>query len=357
MKKSGEQKNSVEYLKSASSIIEMVNRCERFESYSGGADSRMLFLFFALLPKAYRKDVEVKGLELVFEESSLGESCKDNMVGSELAALRSSMGRLMHSLWCRTADIPLPVEEYLRKARDLLDKLHNIRGISSSSLVSAYLKLVPSRYQNPTRALAAEISASKNISMLKKADKLNVGENSVDPARFKSAPIKLEQKPPPLKRKLDAPFVAPRSTETTNPYTRKKKPAAVEQKSASENQNRSLTAYLKSVESDAYVKETSRDLVKKFQTDVPNDIVCPICDSTCTEPFIADCGHVACLLCWLGWLNKSKSCMTCRGKATKESIARLVYEKNADATARKTPLQPNSLPAPEDDSDDELEIC
>ena len=380
MKRAGEQKNLAKYLKFAGSIIVLVNRCERFESYSGGADSRMLFLFFGLLPKAYRKDVEVKGLELVFEESSLGESCKENLAASELAAVRSSIGRLLHSLWCRTADVPLPTEEYIRKARDLLENIHNIRGSSSSTLVGAYLKLIPTRFHGPTRALSAEISASKNMSMLKEADKLNVGEKSMDAARFKIVPRKPKQepqperlcaskepnstlaassaplKPPQLKRKLDEPVAAPRSTGKANPYARKKQPVALEQKLAPVQQNKSLTAYLKSVESDMYVKETSRDLVKKIQSNAPTDIVCPICESNCTEPFIADCGHVACLSCWLDWLTRSQSCMTCRGKTTKESLARLVYEGHAGKGGPKTVLRPSSG-AKDDDSDDELEIC
>lgn len=376
MKKSGEEKNLAEYLKYAGSIIRLVNQCEHFESYSGEAKSRMLFLFFGLLPKAYRKDVEIKGLELAFEQSSLGESFKENLSASELAAVRSSVGRLLHSLWCRTADIPLPTEEYLRMARDLVKKLHDFSQSSSSTLVGAYLKLIPSCFHGPTRGLSAEISASKNMTMMKKADKMNVGENSVDAARFKSFSVKPEPytdslsgpkepnsvsaplKPPQLKRKLDEPFVPPNSKKTTNPYARKtKKPLASAQKKASVKQNKSLTAYLKTVESDVYVKETSNSLVKKFQADAPKHITCPICDSTCTEPFVAECGHVACLSCWLGWLNRSKSCMTCRGKTTKESLARLVYEREATGS-EGAPKKLLSDPAGAlDDSDDELEIC
>jgi hypothetical protein len=61
---------------------------------------------------------------------------------------------------------------------------------------------------------------------------------------------------------------------------------------------------------------------------IPSDdersISCPVCSSAAAEPFMADCGHVACLGCWKAWLSRSESCPTCRQATSIESLARIV---------------------------------
>lgn len=54
-------------------------------------------------------------------------------------------------------------------------------------------------------------------------------------------------------------------------------------------------------------------------------VPCPICCATAaTEPCVnRSCGHICCARCWLSWLQKSKTCPTCRTTASKESVARL----------------------------------
>jgi hypothetical protein len=169
----------------------------------------------------------------------------------------------------------------------------------------------------------------------------------------------IESKPTVTKRKLDEPFARPDVKQTINPYAKKK----VSQDSEGsfgrvcglkqELEVPSTAGFLKLAESEAYFKPREGEIVKSIRSNAPHTSTCPCCSSECKEPFVAECRHVACLSCWLDWLNRNKTCMTCRAPATKDSLARVVYERKPGSGAPSTLSQ---LCA-DNDSEDELEIC
>ena len=146
------------------------------------------------------------------------------------------------------------------------------------------------------------------------------------------------------RQKVDEPFVTRRQKGPSNPYA---KPAATHPMTTS------VKKILESTESDVYVKPNKTNAAKDIRTNVPKNLTCAICSETCREPFIAECGHMACLSCWLGWLIRSPTCMICRVATQKDSLARVVYERKAGGGANPTLTQL----CQDDDSDDELEIC
>jgi hypothetical protein len=46
---------------------------------------------------------------------------------------------------------------------------------------------------------------------------------------------------------------------------------------------------------------------------------------------MADCGHSACLQCWLKWLGKAGTCPVCRASTSKGKLSRMVFEKKPGA--------------------------
>jgi hypothetical protein len=117
-----------------------------------------------------------------------------------------------------------------------------------------------------------------------------------------------------------------------NPYSRKKQPfvtktAAMKPKlPPAKPAANSLATYLKTIESETFVKRSAKDIVKDIKATAPKDIVCSVCSIASKEPFVADCGHMACLSCWKSWFQRSQTCMTCRAATTVKSLARVVYE-------------------------------
>jgi hypothetical protein len=300
----------------------------------------------------------------------------------DLGKVRSSVASLLHSLWCPADRAKeLSPTAYLPKAQEILQMLEKTDKIASSAVFHAYCKLIPPRYTTSTRALFDELRASRNIFRMKQAEKSRVGEDSLDSARFKiPAPVIEQEKAPDqvappmtglkgavarqqLKRKI--PEVAGAQKQSINPYAKKPtvaKPTVAasgryQAKQPPRQEKSSLSAYLKTVESDTYVKQSARDIVSRIKTNVPKNMTCLICNDDLKQPFIAECGHMACLPCWVGWLKRSETCPTCRVATTKESLARAIFQKDPGSK----PPTLSQLCAPDDqenaeDSDGELEI-
>ena len=327
----------------------------------------MLFLFFGLLPKAFRPQVQSMSLFCVFNKSSFGDCCKERFTPDEFSSLRSAVVQLLHSLWCQTT-VPLPMEEYLRKAKNILDKVYSRADLSSSAtILSAYLKLIPTAFRDATCTLAADREATINVQKMKAADKLNQGEASVDMARFKLLMPQVEPKGDSAKSliSLDQPIHLKRKSEGSHaeskvmqkPFPSNQKKACISTKASRttsypEITSTSIASILQRVESDVFVQRTS--ISQSIKTNAPNNMQCPICSNTSESPCLANCGHTACLPCWMRWLKRSQTCMVCRVKTSLDSLARVVYERRPGLSTSPSQLcAANS----DDDSADELEIC
>lgn len=372
MKASGDKGDHESYLKSASAIIKLVHSCEPFDSVISNDSTRMLFLFFGLLPVEFRKKVEILSFKLAFDGSSLGRLVKRNW-GSEFDAILSAIGPLLRTLWCRSTDVPMPVEIYLRESQTILQRLPLTDSSSlGKDMLAAFLKLIPEAFRIPTRTWIAEKNASYNIRKIKEADKIKVRESQnvylTGGGKRDGAITSNSANTSIAKRKLDEPFAAPRSKPAINPYASKKSSVGRSIPTSGQIEQRLLhvqnqqpcsdTAYVQKFRSDSFANNTksnpAQKIVQKLKSNASSDMTCPICSDLCKEPFVADCGHVACLSCWLDWLHRSQTCMTCRVRTTKDSLARVLYETTPGSGAPPTLSQ--LCANRNNDSDDELEI-
>jgi regulator of telomere elongation helicase 1 len=125
----------------------------------------------------------------------------------------------------------------------------------------------------------------------------------------------------------------------------------------------SMSSIMKKVETETYVKLSSSDICQSIQSNAPKNlnVTCPICSQNVTnEPYLAECGHMACKSCWRAWLGRSQTCPTCRLPASLQRIARVVFQKRpgSDAPTSLSQLCEPSAPAEDvEDSDEELEIA
>ena len=374
MKTAGNKEDVPAYLSHAKIALSLIcPPSKKFESEAKDKDNCMFFLFFRLLPKQHRKQVERMGMKVVFERSSLAGICKECLTDLDFGRLRTDMLSLMHSLWCTETEC-MTNAAYIGKAQLLLRIMHKNQKGSPRRFLQGFMELVPGRYRNATVALNVEITASAKVSVLKEADSLRRGEDSIDSRRFVSSLAGIskenhqqsEQTNPELpstslhsqagrKRPAVAPEKQPKKT--INPYARKAVPSAagatVNMPAASSKAKpKSLASFRKSVASEPYVKPSAVDRRRAIKSNAPESLVCPICSNSCTEPFIAECGHLACLSCWLGWLKRSETCPTCRKGATKRSLAQAVFETSPGSTIPT----PSQICSTKNDSDDELEI-
>lgn len=350
MKEAGEKRDTKKYLSFAGSVVKLVEKVEQFESQSGPAESRMLFQFFGLLPRQYRTVVELRSFELVYDASTLGKLCKDNLEASQFAAIRSLSTKLLQSLWCRQREVPLSKEMYLRETHDLFSKLKQCSKPSLATLVAAYSKLIPKQFRSVTRAWMDDVTARSRLSKARHPSLPTSKE--LNPEKNNSSILQAVG----MKKRRIGGDSENQMNHVSNPYNSRKKlsmsstttmPSSVSQKAPPT----SVSSLIQNAEAEVYVKETPREVIQKLNVEALKDVTCPICLALCKEPFIADCGHMACLSCWLGWLKKSGNCMTCKAPTSKERLARAAVYNGAAQIASTSALLADN------DSDDELEVC
>lgn len=113
-----------------------------------------------------------------------------------------------------------------------------------------------------------------------------------------------------------------------------------------------LDRCLRRARNEPYRKPTPRvvRMNRRIRTNVPEGFSCSVCDCPSEKPFVADCGHSACLGCWIRWLDKAGTCPICRAPTTKENLARMVFEREAGAGA---PTLSQMCPSDGDGDDDD----
>jgi hypothetical protein len=52
-------------------------------------------------------------------------------------------------------------------------------------------------------------------------------------------------------------------------------------------------------------------------------LTCMICQDDTDDPFVAECGHTACLKCWKTWLVKQSTCPQCRKRTTTSRLVKI----------------------------------
>ena len=378
MKTSGNQKDVQSYIQHARTVLVLICRSAVFESVMDSNEEPMVFLFFRLLPRLYREKVEAMAMTNVFEGSTLCEHCKENLSPLDSGQLKIAVISLLRALWCSGSVPRMSKRAFLEKTSPVLRILNKAEKRPSSIMVSAFTRLVPKSYVRITQTLYRDIQASASMGKRKELERSM--ETTVDTSSLRLPPKRatsdamdkqdddastLNQNvpnwratdpcPPTSNRKRPPNSYQPPSRKI-NPYVRKQ--AAASSRATSGTSKRlgpSLANYLKQVESETYVQQSAADLQKKIPSNAPKNLVCPLCSSPCNDPFMAECGHMACLSCWLGWLRRSQSCPTCRKTVTKESLAKAVF---AMASSAPTLSQLcSNADATEEDTDEVLEIC
>ncbi|GKY99980.1 hypothetical protein MPSEU_000951500 [Mayamaea pseudoterrestris] len=358
--KTHNEKNDLQsYVQTARQIVELINKHDHLELNTGPGESRMLLIFFKLQSKPRKKQIEDVAMRMVFDSSSLGRLCCELLPETRQSIVRIDMVALLQHLWCESdVDGTMKRQKLVDKSKQVLQVLLNLDKAASSSLVGAYMKLVPSDRVAEARALVDQLTATLNVDKLKAADKARFGETSVNSDRFKMASgplIKVERAnvtagnaPQPADAALPA---TKRPLEVAgairNPYAKKKLPSTtvvsterciLSSQPTLLHQNRvgSLSSVLQKVEqSGPYLPSGGDQFAKAAESlqmqangAMNKNLTCPICTTIgLKEPFIAECGHIACLGCWKSWFKRSPSCPTCRKPASKESIARVVFER------------------------------
>jgi len=189
MKEHGDKKDRKAYVDSAQEVIALcIKHDQYFGTHEKDHDGTLLFLFFTLLPPAYRLIVEQFAMKVLFKKSQLGQFCK-NLPQEQYSQLLRELPKFLQKYWCTGHEVSATRRtEFLREAQGMLNLLREDTKPVSSSMASAFLKLVPSRFRSATQALFSELAASQSNIRLKRKEAWNKGENTLGHRKFSRVP-------------------------------------------------------------------------------------------------------------------------------------------------------------------------
>jgi hypothetical protein len=389
-KQQGDKKDVKGFRRSASEIIDMVLKVERHESPPMPSDERMLFLFLELVPPAYRRDFELIALQKLFETSGLGELCKENMSTVDLSRVSTAIVASLHLLWFQS---DAAGSLYVQHAQVVVSAISKSDRAVGQTMMKGFMRLLPKARHEITRRIFDEIDSARRIQERRQKERSNVGESAIDMNRFlpsaavnskrvlgriggddpnrSSSQKEMQSKPAPAAYAAQQSVSVPSSLASKvptskvqtrlNPYKKARTQAAptnpasiktVLSGSNSTSKAKSLSSLLKTVEAaNPYVRQKKPSASTGIKSNAPNGLACPVCSTDMPKPYLANCGHMACMRCWRDWLQRSETCPTCRAPTRLDSIAIAVFRSDSGAMARKP-----SVPVETNDSDGELEL-
>lgn len=186
MKKSSDERDLVSYRASAHEVMQVLISHERIEEPPKPDDPRLLFIFFDLLPPAYRQDTEKVALRLIFEKSSFGELIKKYVSPYDYSKMRSKFLLLMSKTWRIDKHVHGVDRDVLRDVQEVVVLLSKCDKGQSSTLCAALVRMIPPFLQEHTRALIDEMNAKRNMEIMKQHDKSNIGPDAIDKRLFAS---------------------------------------------------------------------------------------------------------------------------------------------------------------------------
>jgi regulator of telomere elongation helicase 1 len=381
VREQGQLKDVSGLLKAASDAVKLLVQFDSLEKLGSECpESNLIILFFQLLPRSYLSNVEGMAMKRTFDCSTLCQICRGSLEPGFFGMFRTQVVALLQYVWCSKSDPSKPPSEYLMKVEAVLRVVLKVEKIGSSVTQAALLQLIPPRYHVWTRSVAHEMKCALKMVRMKATDKEKCTLATVKRDKLissRSAGTHKERSGAHADNG-DKVGILPstscaKSQENSavpsvfNPYASKK----LSVKAVPAPRPSPLSLLIEKVESEVYVKQSLAEIVRSLPGGNESCITCPVCSTAAIEPFMADCGHVACLGCWKAWLARSESCPTCRKVTCIESLARIVVSscpKDDATTFTLSELLPptaetcakshlGSREADENGSESELEIC
>ncbi|KAL7580301.1 hypothetical protein ACA910_004338 [Epithemia clementina (nom. ined.)] len=223
MKKASDDRDVRAYRQSAQQVLEIIIR-------KGGDDNTqkpqesMLFIFFQLLPPAYKQETESMARKMVFDLSALNDLAKLSLAPADYNRLKSCMLGLIQKLWQSESSNQTSAHSILRDIQEVISIvcLKSTNKSQSKPMCSALVRMIPNRFKEQTQTMVDDMVAQQNIELLKQRDRARVGAAGMDMRRF-ALPKRSSSLPAPATSSAQA-----GETTTTAPgITKTQAPASV----------------------------------------------------------------------------------------------------------------------------------
>ena len=295
MKGFGERNETKAYLLAGRKIVLAVLPLVTLKEGRGPGTLEVFDLLFQLLPKKYRATLEKMAMADVFAESVLGLELMRYLSADVFQSFRVSVPSFLWNVWYNTKDERIVVKPFkLKLYQDIMALFSGVEEKFATKAMRLLSDMVPSVFASPLNALLESFRASRNIARMKKNEKANVGEASIQIERFRPGPKQpaiLEDEGAELAAKvapndLNGPGVHAK-TKPGVPYKpgqpHKKRLSASSVNMDSDSLSRPKSKFkklLQSSEQETFLgNEVERkNKKKKIVSDAPNSLSCPICE-------------------------------------------------------------------------------
>ncbi|CAJ1943060.1 unnamed protein product [Cylindrotheca closterium] len=343
------------FMASASAAIDTILRHENFENRSRTAPPELVSLLFRLLPSHYRDDCEMVTLNSVYRQSAFGKQAKSMLTTDKYREHRSSLLKILKLIWFEDEASQKSSFSTLTKEFEshLVRLVEANPGLDPGS-VRGCKSFLPLECHSAIDSLIHKIAdvrrASMGMHQMKESEKRLLNQELMS----------TQQTPPDNTSKTSASRQINSTQDDSKQGTvaangislqkargfpiddRKKRLNAVAKgvlKSAKRPKNAFNTSsllsplsknpYRKAIhqsESRMFTGRSNFNGLHNIKSNAPDSLACPICEKKVDKPYIAECGHIACISCWSQWLKKNSTCPSCRKPTKMESLAVAVFK-------------------------------
>ena len=345
MKRFTDQHHRKAFVSAASEIVSIILAYDTFENRPKGDPPELMALLFKLLPKHFIRDAQKYTMFIMLAKSEFGQSQKAFLSPGDCRRFQSDTSLLLWEIWFDSDNDVSPIS-FLRRLKTILDPILKQAPRSTNDVLRLFLKLIPLEYHSPTNGFIDQLTASRNMSRMKKMEKGRLGEDSVQIERFRAGSIKkegsLDQQaakrgvksisdssvPKTEVQNASAPISGPNSDQLAqskkrvNPYERKSignqqklKPEMSAPNYASrpekvrrglslgslvdskQSQKRDAVVSLKNLlhqsESDTYTGKEKMNVTSSMKSNAPKNLTCTICEKSPSECENTSAGKVS----------------------------------------------------------------
>ncbi|KAG7342144.1 helicase associated domain containing protein [Nitzschia inconspicua] len=346
MKKYTRMKDQKDFIAATREVIKIILNHENFENRPKDKKPDLLMLIIQLLPKHFVDAGRQCTMDLVFCGTTIRDELKAGLPHDQYMKVHISFVKFLTDLWFDNSRID---ERKVATAfSGILGSSVN-NGVVTASSLSAMTKIVPKEAQRVTNAITCELIESLPNAKPKVTVSITAtdsgGRNRVDLDSTATAAIGSQRYQARSESKSEVattnkpysrnPYARSMVEATDNSHTTSQpnKMSAYlndERKKRGLDQNAStsfsLTKILKQSASEVYTGKANTRTISDFYSNAPRDLNCTICDRRMDQPFISDCGHMACISCWHAWLGKTGTCAHCRKSVDPKTLALAVFK-------------------------------
>jgi regulator of telomere elongation helicase 1 len=341
MKKNTRAQDQKDFIAAVRGIIKILLDYDSFEYKSKAKIPVLVELLLQLLPKHFVAAGRECAIDLVFCESVIRNELKNELSHGQYSKIHLDFVAFLTDLWFveGKVDERRVATEFSRILSPFVKN-----GRISSSALSAMTKVVPREAHRVTNAIMNELIESlprgkpkesesystrpverENSQALKDVTKVG-GFRYGDPRAISTNPNTHRVD---SKSAREESGVANAASNSRNPYRTIDSLMGSKKRALEQNRGAaslSLTKLLKQSTSEVYTGMTNNRTISDFSSNAPEDMNCTICDRHMNQPFISECGHMACIACWDVWLGKTGTCAHCRKPVNPENLALAVFK-------------------------------